>query len=204
MFTRRQLFNNQLLSTDMHRHADSGGKGGTRGPRADYFPNCTLQTHEGKTVRFYDDLIAGRIVAINMMYADCSGICPRMTSNLVKAQRMLGDRVGRDIFMYSITLQPETDTPEVLARYGQHNGVGPGWLFLTGKRVDIELIRRKLGFYDPDPVRDRDKTNHTGMVRVGNEASDIWSACAALGRPEEIVKSILWMDVGKAETTNRY
>jgi protein SCO1 len=198
MLTRRELCTSRLSgSTDMHLLAGGGGtvEARRRGPRAGYFPNCALQTHEGKTVRFYDDLIAERIVAINMMYADCTGICPRMTSNLVKVQRALGARVGRDIFMYSITLQPEIDTPEVLQAYAAHNGVGPGWQFLTGRREDIETIRRKLGFVDPDPVLDRNKSTHTGMVRVGNEAADTWSAVAALGRPEEIVKSILWMDV---------
>jgi protein SCO1 len=200
MFTRRELFTTRLSGGgDVHLLAGAGGSDTRRrGPRAGYFPNCALLTHEGKTVRFYDDLIAGRIVAINMMYADCSGICPRMTSNLVKVQRALGARVGRDIFMYSITLQPEVDTPDVLRTYAEHNGVGPGWQFLTGRRDDIETIRRKLGFVDPDPVLDRDKSTHTGMVRVGNEAADTWSAVAALGRPEEIVKSILWMDVRAA------
>jgi protein SCO1/2 len=204
MFTRRALISSQWGVT--YRAAPAGGEGegrGRRGPRAGYFPNSVLQTHEGQSVRFYEDLIQGRIVAINMMYADCSGICPAMTSNLVKVQKALGERVGRDIFMYSITLQPAADTPEVLRQYAEHHGVGPGWQFLTGPAADIELIRRKLGFVDPDPELDRDKRSHTGMVRVGNEAMDIWSAVTALARPEEIVKSILWMDVRAARTPPR-
>src|SRR5687768_3477166 len=87
------------------------------GPRAGYFPNFLVRTHDGREIRFYDDVIRKPIVAINMMYADCAGICPRMTANLVAVQRALGARVGRDIFMYSITLQPAHDTPEVLHRY---------------------------------------------------------------------------------------
>jgi protein SCO1/2 len=204
MFTRRALISSQWGVT--YRAAPAGGEGEgreRRGPRAGYFPNSVLQTHDGRSVRFYEDLIQGRIVAINMMYADCSGICPAMTSNLVKVQKALGERVGRDIFMYSITLQPAADTPEVLRQYAEHHGVGPGWQFLTGPAADIELIRRKLGFVDPDPELDRDKRSHTGMVRVGNEAMDIWSAVTALARPEEIVKSILWMDVRAARTPPR-
>jgi protein SCO1/2 len=165
------------------------------GPKPGYLPNVVVRTHEGRSVRFYDDLVAGRIVAINMMYAECAGICPMMTANLVKVQEALGPRVGRDIFMYSITLQPDVDTPEVLRRYVEHHGVGPGWQFLTGRPAEIDLLRRKLGFYDPDPVLDRDKSNHAGIVRVGNDAHDIWCAVTALGRPESIVRSILWMDV---------
>src|SRR5439155_106099 len=82
---------------------------------------------EGKTVRFYDDLIRGRIVTVNFMYARCQNICPGMTSNLSMVQRALGDRVGRDIFMSSITLKPEEDTPAVLRSYASTHGVKPGW-----------------------------------------------------------------------------
>jgi protein SCO1 len=167
------------------------------GPRAGYFPNFLLRTHEGKEVRFYDDVIRGRIVAINVMFADCTGICPRMTANLLKVQRALGSRVGRDIFMYSMTLRPAHDTPEVLNAYVRHHGVQPGWQFLTGRPADIDVLRRRLGFYDPDPRLDRDMNNHTGVVRVGNEAIDSWATCPALGTTEQIVESILWMDVRK-------
>ena len=170
-----------------------------RGPRAAYFPNFVLQTHDGASVRFYDDLIRGRIVAINMMYADCEGICPAMTGNLLKVQRALGDRVGRDIFMYSISLQPANDTPAVLNTYVQHHGIGPGWRFLTGRPDEIEVLRRKLGFVDPDPVLDRDKTNHTGVVLFGNEARDSWAACPALAPADQIVRSILLMDLPRLE-----
>src|SRR5215813_10354945 len=85
--------------------------------RARYFPNVVLTTHEGKKVRFYDDLIKDKIVTINFMYATCEGVCPGITANLVEVQELLGKRVGRDIFMYSITLKPEQDTPKVLKNY---------------------------------------------------------------------------------------
>ena len=161
------------------------------GPRADYFPNVTLYTHEGKAVRFYDDLICGKLVAINMMYAQCEGICPGMTQNLLRVQKHLGDRVGRDVFMYSISLLPEQDTPERLKEYADMHHVKPGWLFLTGARADIETLRYKLGFYDNDPEVDADRSQHTGMVRIGNEALDRWSMAPALAEPESIAQAIL-------------
>jgi protein SCO1 len=161
------------------------------GPRAGYFPNVTLYTHEGKAVKFYDDLICGKLVAINMMYAQCEGICPGMTQNLLRVQERLGDRVGRDVFMYSISLLPEQDTPERLKEYVEMHHIGPGWQFLTGARADIELIRYKLGFYDNDPEVDGDRSQHTGMVRIGNEALDRWSMAPALAEPETIAQAIL-------------
>jgi protein SCO1/2 len=162
--------------------------------RARYFPNVTVITHEGRKVRFYDDLIRDKIVTINFMYADCEGICPGITANLAKVQKALGDRVGRDIFMYSLTLKPEHDTPEVLKEYADMHGVKPGWSLLTGDPADMELLRRKLGFVDPDPEIDKDKNEHIGNVRYGNEALQLWASCPGLASPKAIVSSIGFVD----------
>lgn len=162
--------------------------------RERYFPNVELITHEGKKVRFYDDLIKDKIITLNFMYATCDGICPTITRNLAKVQQMFGDMVGRDLFMYSITLKPTLDTPEVLNAHARMMNVKPGWLFLTGKPEDIELIRRKQGFVDPDPDIDKDKTQHMGNVRFGNEPMQTWAACPGLGKPEVVVESVLWLD----------
>jgi protein SCO1 len=162
-------------------------------------PNVSLVTHDKRHVRFYTDLVRGnRIVLINFMYAQCSEICPGMTANLVQVQRVLGSRVGRDIFMYSISLQPDKDTPEVLAAYAQGLGAGPGWMFMTGKDQGIERLRRALGFSDPDPQLDRDITQHIGMLRIGNDALDRWMACPALAPPKQLAQQALWVGTARA------
>lgn len=165
------------------------------------FPNVTLTTHEGKKVKFYDDLLKDKIVLINFMYVKCEGKCPGTTANLVKVQKLLGERIGKDIFMYSITLKPDEDTPEKLAAYARAYKVGPGWQFLTGDPKDIELLRQKLGFIDRDPVRDADKSNHIGMLRWGNEPHTLWAGCPGSLAPNKIVKEISlvdWPMVGEA------
>jgi protein SCO1 len=162
--------------------------------RKQVFPNPTLINHEGKKVRFYDDLLRGKTVLINMMYVQCGGICPGMTANLLKVQRALGDQVGRSVFMYSITLQPEFDSPDALAKYAQMQHVRPGWQFLTGTRADIDVLRRKLGFYDPNPIIDQDKGQHTGMVCIGNDALDRWCATPALREPGQIAAAVRMMN----------
>jgi protein SCO1 len=179
----------------------AGGPGGGAEPPAsgggegiDHLPNVPLVTHEGKAVRFYDDLVRDRIVMINFFYAGCGDICPLTTQHLVEVQELLGDRVGRDIFMYSISLQPELDTPKILTGYVETYGVRPGWLFLTGTGPDTELLRRRLGFTDPDPELDADLLQHTGMVKFGNDAIGRWAACPALAEPPEIVRGVLRMD----------
>src|SRR6266852_3773222 len=119
--------------------------------RQRYFPDVTLRTQDNKKVRFYQDLVKNKIVTINFFYAKCEGVCPGITANLVRVQRLLGERVGRDIFMYSFSLKPDEDSPAVLKEYAESYKVRPGWKFLTGAPADMELLRRSLGFTDPDP-----------------------------------------------------
>ena len=177
--------------------------GGENGPplspareaiRARYFPNVVLTTQHGRKVRFYDDLIKDKIVVINLMYTKCTGICSGITANLAKVQKLLGDRVGRDIFIYSITIKPEEDTPALLKKYAETFHAKPAWLFLTGKPEDIELLRRRLGFVDPNPEVDKDKSRHSGVLRYGNEALALWATCQGQARPEWIAESISWVD----------
>src|ERR1700752_4043479 len=63
---------------------------------ANYFPNVTLTTQDGRSVRFYDDLIKGKIVAINLIYTSCEYNCPLETARLAQVQKLLGDRMGKD------------------------------------------------------------------------------------------------------------
>lgn len=162
--------------------------------RLRYFPNFVLTTHEGKKVRFYDDLVKDKIVVINWMYANCKGVCMPITMNLMKVQKLLGDRVGRDIFFYSITVKPEEDTPKALKRYAKMHKAGPGWTFLTGDPKELEVLRRKLGFVDPNPQVDADKARHTGMLRFGNEPLTMWAACPAQANAKYVAQTILFVD----------
>jgi protein SCO1 len=161
------------------------------GPRAAYFPNTMVHTHDGKKLRFYDDVVRGKIVIFNMMYSVCTGICPGNTANLRLVQQALGSRLGKDIFMVSMTLQPQFDTPAALQDYVKRYDIQPGWMFITGQPIEMDVIRRKLGFFNDDPKIDSDLANHTGMVRVGNERLDRWFMMPALSRPQQMARAIL-------------
>lgn len=161
------------------------------GPRSGYFPNTVVHTHDARRLRFYDDVVCGKTVVMNMMYSVCTGICPGNTANLLRVQEALGNRVGKDIFMYSMTLQPQLDTPEALRDYVARYHIKQGWSFLTGHPPDMETIRRKLGFFNNDPVIDANLANHTGMLRIGNEALDRWFMMPALSPPGQIVHAVL-------------
>ena len=144
-----------------------------------YFTNALLRTHENKQVKFYDDLIKDKHVIIHLMYASCEGVCPAATANLKRLHKALKDRIGRDIFMYSITLKPQEDTPEKLKQYVEMHGVKPGWLFLTGDPYDIETIRFRI-FNWQHPGIDSDVNQHTRMIRVINDSINRWTGCSAL------------------------
>lgn len=150
---------------------------------ADYFPNVPLVTQDGKTVMFYDDLLKDKKVMIDFVFALCDEGCPLDTANMKRVQKLLGSRIGKDIFMYSITLDPEHDTPQKLKEYAEQYGVGPGWLFLTGKREDIDAVRNKLGQRSA-------KEQHANVVQVGDMATGRWIRIPLSADPNYIVTEV--------------
>jgi len=155
---------------------------------ANYFPNVTLTTQDGKTVHFYDDLLKDKVVAIELMYTQCRYNCPLETARLVQVQNLLGDQMGKGVFFYSISIDPKRDTPAALKAYAEKFQAGPGWLFLTGKEEDIELISKKLGLYsNPDPSN---PDGHTPVLMIGNVAGGIWMRSAALGDARFLARRI--------------
>ncbi len=162
--------------------------------RRRFFPDVPLTTHEGRQVRFYEDLLKDKIVVLNLMYANCQGVCPVITANLARVQKILIEQGKRNVFIYSLTVKPEEDTPEKLKAYAEMHKVGPGWQFLTGKPADVELLRSKLGFVDLNPrVDQNDPASHSGMVRFGNEPQAWWAACQGQANPEWIAREISYV-----------
>jgi protein SCO1/2 len=183
------------LAVALHPHAakaatTSGAESDRERFRRRHFPDVTLLTQDNQKVRFYEDVVKDKIVTINFFYAQCEGICPIVTANLVRVQKLLADRVGHDIFMVSITLKPVEDTPEALKEYAEMHRIKPGWTLLTGKPGDIEQLRRSLGFTSPEPQLDQDKSQHIGNIRYGNEPLLQWAAIPGMAKPEEIAHSI--------------
>jgi protein SCO1 len=195
MVTRREL----LLGADEGSPAPvSAARAAAPGKKwdAEHFGSLQVVTHEGERVGFYQGLLRDKVVLINMMYASCSGNCPLTTANLMRVHKLLGDRVGRDIFFYSITLRAEADTPAALKDYARMHSVGAGWKFLTGAPKDIEALRLKLGFYDLDPKVDQDISKHTGMVRIGNDRFGRWAMSPSTADPEQIIHTVRFIARG--------
>src|SRR5512140_1275470 len=151
-----------------------------------YFPNVTLTDQDGKKLRFYDDMLKDKVVLINFIYATCHDSCPLETAKLRQVQERLAGHVGRDMYMYSISITPEMDTPAVLKDYAAKFNVGPGWKFLTGNADDITLLRKKLGLYS-DEAAEREEGHGMSLV-VGNEKTGVWIKRSSFDNPKVLAR----------------
>jgi protein SCO1/2 len=166
---------------------------------AEYVPNLPVVTQDGKTLHFYDDLIKNKIVILSFIYVSCRDICPLATARLAQVQDRLGDRLGRDVFIISISVDPENDTPEQLKKYAETFGAKPGWLFLTGQSDDIKEIRYRMG------ERSRFLGEHRNDLMLGNGWTGEWQRDSAMGDLERLMMVInslnpAWDLLPKVET----
>ena len=152
---------------------------------ANYFPNVKLTDQDGKQHRFFDDLIKGKVVSINLIFTSCSSSCGLETARLMEVQKYLGDRLGKDVYFYSISIDPLNDTPKELKSYAGKFGADlPGWRFLTGKPEDITLIRQKLGMYDDALTSDKNQSDHVLHTMLGIQATGRWMKGSPYENPQ--------------------
>lgn len=149
-----------------------------------YFGDVPLLDQDGRKVRLYSDLIAGRIIVVNSFFASCSGSCPVMAGTFRKIQTALGDRLGRDVHLLSITVDPEHDTPEQLRKFAKDAAAKPGWRFITGDKEHVAQALHKLG------LKTDAKENHTAVVIIGNEPKGVWKKAFGLAPSDEVLKLV--------------
>ncbi len=149
-----------------------------------YFSDVLLVNQNGEKMRFYSDLLQGKTVIINSFFATCQGSCLPLLSNLQKVQEALGDRLGKDARIISISVDPAMDTPAALKAYANKLQAKPGWYFLTGDKASVEFALKKLGQFVED------KQNHLNLFIIGNERTGLWKKAFGLAKSEEIVKVV--------------
>ena len=103
-------------------------------------PDATVYDQNGNKLKFYTDLVKGKTVAINFIFTTCTAICPSLTATFRRVQQELGDRVGQDVHLISVSVDPTTDVPERLKEYAAKFKAGPGWTFVTGDKVEIDSV----------------------------------------------------------------
>jgi protein SCO1 len=160
-----------------------------------HLPNVPLVANDGKSVRFYDDLVKDKRVVLTFVSSRAPHESRKVTENLSVLQRFFGPRIGGDIFLYSIARTPESDTPAVMRKLAEHNAAGPGWKFLTGKPSDVEHLRRSLGFASDDPAEDANPAYSVSLLRHGSEPEMRWAHCQSQAAARVIAHAML-LDFG--------
>ena len=165
-------------------------------PAAKYFTDVELLDQDGRKLKFYTDVLKGKTVIINALFTSCTNVCPPMSRNFERIQQALGERLGKDVFLVSLTVDPQTDTPAKLKEYAQKFHARPGWSFLTGKKENLDWALYKLGQYVEE------KTQHTTVVIIGNEATGLWKKAFGLASADELIKLVeeVMNDKGAAAT----
>lgn len=153
-------------------------------PARKYFSDVELINQDGKTLRFYADVLQGKTVVIESFFSTCSGTCPLMNATFGRIQKALGDRVGKDVVLVSITVDSENDTPAKLKEYAARMGARPGWLFLTGSKTNVEQALGKLGLAVPT------REQHKNIFLVGNEPKGLWKKVFGLAKADEIIRIV--------------
>ena len=153
------------------------------------FPNVELTSHEGKVYRFQDDLIDDKVVVINFIYTACKNSCPAETARMKQVYRELDGRVGQDIQMYSISIDPELDTPERLSEYMKKFKTGPGWSFFTAPKESTDRLRRSLGLYMEDAVAEDDMDHNLSFI-MGNDRTGKWIKRSPFDDPQSLANLI--------------
>jgi protein SCO1/2 len=153
-------------------------------PAHKYFTDVVLLNQNGERMRFYSDLLQNKVVIIDSFFATCKGSCLPMNRNLEKVQEALGDHVGKDVFIISISVDPEVDTPASLKEYARQLHARPGWYFLTGDKQNVDFALNKLGQYV------NDKQDHLNIFIIGNERTGLWKKAFGLARSDELVKVV--------------
>lgn len=153
-------------------------------PAHKYFTDVELINQDGRKVRFYSDVLKGKTVVVNAFFTSCTSVCPPMNRNMEKIQEALGDRVGKDVFLVSITVDPEVDTPARMKDYAQKFHAGKGWIFLTGKKENLDWALYKLGQY----VERKD--DHKTIFIIGNEPTGLWKKAFGMANVAELVQVV--------------
>lgn len=153
-------------------------------PAAKYFTDVELLDQNGRKLKFYSDILKGKTVVVNALFTTCTGVCPPISRNFERIQQALGQRLGKDVFLVSITVDPETDTPAKLKEYAERFHARPGWSFLTGKKENVDWALYKLGQYVEE------KNQHTSILIVGNEATGLWKKAFGLASADDLIKLV--------------
>jgi cytochrome oxidase Cu insertion factor (SCO1/SenC/PrrC family) len=160
-------------------------------------PDVAVLDQHGNRLHFYTDLVKNKTVAINFIFTNCTTICPPLAATFARLQKEMGAKVGKDVHLISISVDPVTDTPERLKAWGAKFKAGPGWTFVTGEKQEMDKLLTALGA----AVSKRE--DHTPAMIIGNDSKGVWTRTYGLAKINQIMSVINDVIAGKAEETSR-
>ena len=160
-------------------------------------PDVAVLDQFGNELHFYTDLIKDKTVAINFIFTNCTTICPPLAATFARLQKEMGDKIGKDVHLISISVDPVTDTPERLKAWGAKFKAGPGWTFVTGEKQEMDKLLSALGA----SVSKRE--DHTPALIIGNDAKGVWTRTYGLAKIPQIMGVIQDVIAGKVEETSK-
>lgn len=155
-----------------------------RAVRLQPLPDLTLVDRSGAELRFVSEVLGDDIVVMDFIYTSCTTACPVLTAILKQVKNKLGSRVGDDVAMVSLTVDPVTDTPERLGRYAVEHGAGANWRFLTGPKARVDGLLEKLGAYTPD------FEDHPVSIMVGDARRNVWYRFFGFTAPSNVLAAV--------------
>ena len=178
-----------LAGIPLSAFPETAGKG-EEGGRVDSgavqvkLPDLPLLDQDGKTVRFRTDVIGDRIVVVDSFFTNCGLICPILGAIFMELQEMVGDRLGKDVALVSISVDPLTDIPPRLKKYGEQWEARPGWIFLTGGKPSVDQVLTGLGLYSANFA------DHPSAILVGDGKSGEWTRYYGFATPEQLMEKV--------------
>jgi protein SCO1/2 len=140
-------------------------------------PDAEVFNQDGKRIRFYSDLIKDKVVIVSFVFTSCAFVCPMQGESLSKLQAMLGERLGKEVYLVSVSTDPEGDTPERLKIWGLQFRARPGWTLVTGKKSEIDKVAMAL---TGAPAV---KGQHSPVVFIGSDKTGRWIRAYGLAEP---------------------
>lgn len=150
-----------------------------------YFTDLEVITQDGRRVRFFSDVLKGRVVVISFVHTQCKNACPMVTRKLTLVRDLLEEQLGRPLQFVSISLNPAQDTPEALKAFAtRHEADHDGWVFLTGPVDHVNQIIRRLGQYSED------LEDHSTIILAGNVDRAYWAKIPPNAMPDAIAAKV--------------
>jgi len=169
---------------EAHKHDAPAAKQGAGAPTQPRIPDVACLDQNGKKLRFHTDLVKGKVVVISFIFTSCTYMCTIIGEGMARLQAALGERVGRDVHLISVSIDPATDTPEKLKAWAARLKAKDGWTLVTGEKAEMDrLLKVLIGGASGNKT-------HSPLLLIGNEATNVWTDAYALESPAKVIQQI--------------